>query len=249
MTEVLGVTFSTMDMNSTITRINRHIEEYNTLFHVVTANPEVVMNAERNPAFKEMLDQVELITPDGIGVVIASKILQTPLAERVTGFDLITGILAHRSDKEQPTTVYALGAKEDVIKLAARNLRQKYPNVEVVGYHHGYFEEGSKEELQIVETISELKPDLLLVGLGSPRQENFIHTYKNTLNAKVAIGCGGTFDILSGTLKRAPESFQRFGIEWLYRLLQQPSRIKRQIVLPFFLYKVLKSRKPTRVDT
>lgn len=209
---------------------------------MVTANPEMVMTAEKDPAFKESLDHADLITPDGIGIVLASRILKKPISERVSGYDLIHALLQHRAELEKKTKVYAIGASEDVIMLAARNLRQMYPDVEIIGYHHGYFDDGSLVAQEIIQSVAEAKPDLLLVGLGSPRQERFIHAHKHLFQAKVAIGCGGSFDVLSGTVKRAPVVFQKIGLEWFYRLVQQPSRIKRQAVFPKFLYQVFKSK-------
>lgn len=240
--KILGVTFSPLTMVETVEKLDKQIDEGTELFHVVTANPEIVMNAKKDDSFMDILGEVEMITPDGIGVVIGSKIIKDPLPERVSGYDLLHKLLRKRADGQKKTTVYMLGAKEDVIKLAVRKLRQIHHKVEIVGYHHGYFDSGSAEESMIVQDIAALQPDLLLVGLGSPRQEQFIHTYKKTLQAKVAIGCGGSFDVLAGVVKRAPYFFQKIGMEWFYRLVQQPSRIKRQLVLPLFIIEVFKTK-------
>jgi N-acetylglucosaminyldiphosphoundecaprenol N-acetyl-beta-D-mannosaminyltransferase len=242
MTEVLGIKFSEFDINDTVDLLDEQIDSGTKPYHVVTANPEIVMHAKKDRDFNEVLEKADLITPDGIGIILASRILNQNLQGRVPGYDLLHALLHQRNQNKKKTRVYALGGQDEVIKLAARNLRREYEEVEIVGYHHGYFAENSEEEHGIVSEISDLKPDLLLVGIGSPRQENFIYTYKNNLQAKVAMGCGGTFDILSGTVKRAPLLIQNLGLEWLYRLVQQPSRWKRQLNLPNFLYKVYASK-------
>ena len=232
-------------MNETIETLNNHIEQNTSLFHVVTANPEIVMMGVKREDFKGVIENADIVTPDGIGVIIGAKIIKQPLPERVAGYDLIHGLLQKRNEEKRKTRVFCVGGAEDVIKLAVRRLRQLYNEIEIVGYHDGYFEENGKEETEIVMAIREASPDLLLVGLGCPRQEQFIYRHKKELNAKVAIGCGGTFDVLSGRVKRAPMLFQKLGLEWFYRLVKQPSRIKRQMVLPLFLIKVFQSKKET----
>lgn len=230
-------------MKETTQKLNHQIETGTALYHVVTANPEIVMQAKKDASYKKILDEADLITPDGIGIVLASRILKNPISERVSGYDLIHDLLKHRASLQKRTKVFAIGASEDVIMLAARKLRHLYPDVDLVGYHHGYFEDGSEVVQKVIQQVADATPDLLLIGLGSPRQERFIHAYKQLFQAKVAIGCGGTFDVLSGTVKRAPIVFQKMGLEWFYRLIQQPSRIKRQLVFPNFLYQVYKSGK------
>lgn len=231
-------------MNETVETLNNKMEDMSSLFHVVTANPEMVMTAIKREDFQQVLEKADMVTPDGIGVVIGSKIIKSPIPQRVTGYDLIHALLKKRNEEKKKTRVYCLGASDEIIKLAVRNLRQMYSEVEIVGYHHGYFDENDEETL--VKVISETTPDLLLVGLGSPRQEQFIYRHKHVLGARVAIGCGGSFDVLSGQVKRAPVFFQKVGLEWFYRLIQQPSRLKRQLILPLFLIKVFQSKKRKR---
>lgn len=246
MSNILGVSFSNSNMMVTIRTLDNLLEEKNKTpfkpLHIVTANPEIVMKGTENPEFLKILNEADIVTPDGIGIVIASKITQQDINERVTGFDLVINLLQARNVERKKTTVYALGAKEDVIKLAMRNLRQRFSEIEFIGYHHGYFESNSKEEEAIVKDIQSKEPDILLVGLGSPRQEEFIYKYKSNLNAKISIGCGGTFDVLSGKIKRAPKFMQKIGLEWFYRLLKEPKRLKRQLVIPKFLFKVICSK-------
>jgi N-acetylglucosaminyldiphosphoundecaprenol N-acetyl-beta-D-mannosaminyltransferase len=241
---ILDIPFSKKTTEETVSYLHDHIEKKANegVFHVVTANPEIVMLARKSRKFKRILSQANLITPDGIGIVIGSKLLGTPIAERVAGYDTLHRFLDFRESKQTKTKIFAVGAKEEVITLAVEKIKEQYPSAEIVGYHNGYFSAESDEEKKIIQEINEQKPDLLLVGLGAPRQEEFIFTYKEGLQAKIAIGVGGSFDVLSGTTKRAPEFFQRFYLEWFWRLITQPSRWKRQLLLPQFVLAVLKEK-------
>ena len=144
--------------------------------------------------------------------------------------------------------LYLLGGKEGVAKEAGKNIIKTYPNIKILGTHHGYFKgahighKDHEEEMKILEEINKLKPDIIFVGLGFPKQETWIHENKYRIDSKVIIGNGGTMDILSGNAKRAPEVFQKLGLEWFYRLIKEPSRIKRQMVLPKFRLQVLFSK-------
>lgn len=238
---ILGIPINKTTMNETINNLSNIIDKpFDSLFHVCTVNPEMVMLAKKNRKFRVSLKNSNLIIPDGIGVVIGSKILNNPLPERVTGFDTIVNLLNEREEKQLPTKIYCLGAKEEVILKAVAELKNNYRYVEVLGFNNGYFEENSEKEKELVNKISNLKPDLLLVGLGAPRQENFIYKFKDRLNCKLAIGVGGTFDVLSGSVERAPEIFQKMNLEWLYRLVKEPKRIKRQLSIPLFIFEIMK---------
>jgi len=241
---ILDIPFSAKTTDETVLYLHEQIQkqEHEELFHVVTANPEIAMLTRKSRKFKRILSQASLITPDGIGIVIGSKILGTPLPERVAGYDTLHRFLTYRETNRVKTKIFAVGAKEEVIQLAVEKLKETYPLVEIVGYHNGYFSADSEEEKTIVHQINEQKPDLLLVGLGAPRQEEFIYTYKKDLQAKVAIGVGGSFDVLSGKTKRAPALFQRLYLEWFWRLVSQPSRWKRQLMIPQFVLEVLKEK-------
>jgi len=243
MATILGVPFSTKTMKEAIDAVDQHLETATTPFHIVTANPEIVMNAKRNRKFRVLIKESDMVTADGIGVVIGSRILKQGIPERVAGADLIKGIWTKRGEEKKSTTLFLLGAKEESVSVAAKNVQEQYPHIDVVGYHHGYFQSGSDTEAEIVKTISTLQPDMILVGFGSPRQEEFISTYKNDLRAKVLIGCGGVIDVLSGTVKRAPVFFQKLNLEWAWRLLSQPTRWKRQLDIPRFLIEVMKEKR------
>lgn len=234
----MGIEFTDNTLKQTANNLSDIIDaSYVKLTHVITANPEIALKILEDKDFKEITDQADLITPDGIGIVYASKLLGGNITERVTGFDLVTTLFKLRKKKTKSLKVYTLGADKETIRKAVINIENTYPNVNVVGYKDGYF--SKEEESKIVKEINECKPDLLLVGLGSPKQEEFIARHKAYLNSKVAIGVGGTFDVLSGNVKRAPEIYQKLGMEWFYRLATNPKRFKRQLALFKFGFKVL----------
>ncbi len=205
---------------------------------IFTPNSEILLYASNNPNFAELLNQGDMIIPDGIGVVYGAKILGEPLKERVAGFDLVCNLLPILAEKKK--SIYLLGAKPGVAEMAAENLKAKYPDLVIAGTHDGYF----KEDDEVIESINAAKPDFLMVCLGFPKQEIWIYNNKHRLNAKVAIGAGGCLDVFAGTVQRAPQFYCDHGIEWLYRLIKQPSRFGRMLALPKFGLKVLfKGRK------
>lgn len=218
------------------TEIKERIDAEEKTF-IVTANPEIVEYARNHNDYREIIRQADYITPDGVGIIIASKILNTPLKERITGYDMMLEFF--KMNTKRPLRIYMLGAEADVIEICAKKVKESYPNVELVGYHHGFFD---IEDDQFAEKISALKPDLLLLGMGFPRQENWISKHYDKFNKGLFIGIGGSFDVFSGKLKRAPEFWIKMNLEWLYRLLKQPSRWKRMLVLPLFLLRVFKHK-------
>ncbi|MGM0867003.1 MAG: WecB/TagA/CpsF family glycosyltransferase [Bacillota bacterium] len=215
---------------------NQYLKEEKKAF-IVTANPEIVMHARTDTDYLYTLSKADYIIPDGIGVVIASRLKKQPLIERVPGFELMEELLA--LSNEHPIRVYIVGAKPEVLEKAVVNVKKKYPNLHLVGYHHGYFEDENEE---IIHEIQESEPDLVLVALGFPRQEKWIKENMTRVQKGVFIGVGGSIDVLAGHVKRAPVIWQKVHLEWFYRLLQQPSRWRRMVVLPQFIFHVLKSR-------
>ncbi len=206
---------------------------------VVTPNSEIVQNASRDDELKALIESADLIIPDGIGLVYASKIIGCPLKERVTGIDFLESIIGYLDANGK--SVYFFGSKPGVADAAAENIRKKYPGLIIAGTHHGYFKQ--EEEPRIVEEINASGADFLCVALGAPKQERFISDYRQTLNVKGAIGVGGSLDVWSGNLKRAPEFYRKHGLEWLYRLIQEPGRYKRMLALPVFMMRVVLSRR------
>jgi N-acetylglucosaminyldiphosphoundecaprenol N-acetyl-beta-D-mannosaminyltransferase len=205
---------------------------------IATPNSEIIVSANNDQKLKEILDSARLVVPDGIGIIYASKILGMPLNERVTGIDFLGKILSYLEENNK--SIYFLGSKTEILDMAILNIIKIHPNLKVVGTHDGYF--NKDEEESIVEEINKSGADFLCVALGSPKQEKFIYEHKNELNPRAAMGVGGSLDVISGTLKRAPEFYRNNGLEWLYRLMQQPSRYKRMGALPVFMLRVLVNR-------
>lgn len=227
-TNILGITVDDITMNDAINKINSFIKSQN--FHTVfTPNPEFIMNTRTDSGFKEILNNGNLIIADGSGIVLASRILEGKKIQRVTGFDTVMNLFKLGSDGL--ISFYILAGGEGVASLAKKNLQEMYPNIKILGTHNGYFWKNNIEEQQVIDEINTLKPDVLFVGMGSPRQEKWIYKNRNNLNAKVAMGIGGCFDIIAGNLKRAPKIFQKLGIEWIYRFILEPSRYKRILKL------------------
>ncbi|EUJ32699.1 teichoic acid biosynthesis protein A [Listeria floridensis FSL S10-1187] len=197
---------------------------------VVTANPEIVMSAKNDIEFKKVVQQADYITADGIGIIMAAEKLGLPLSERVTGFDTMIGILKQAADKKMK--IFFLGAKPEVSKALPVMLSKNYPELEVVGCRHGYFTEEENEA--IVAEIQAGEPDFIFVALGSPTQEKWIESHLSAFSKGIFMGVGGSFDILSGTVKRAPKIMIKLRLEWLYRIATNPSRWRRFLALPRF---------------
>jgi N-acetylglucosaminyldiphosphoundecaprenol N-acetyl-beta-D-mannosaminyltransferase len=233
---ILGVPFSTLAFGDIISLILAWMEG-GTPRQVVTANPEIVMRAREDERLWTILQQADLITPDGIGAVYASRLMGYPMEGRVTGADVLPHLLDRANQKGW--TVYILGASSESFRRALVNLTGLYSDVSFQG-RDGYFKE---EELPgILAEIRAYSPCLLLVGLGMGKQETFIADHMHDLRVPVSIGIGGMIDVYAGTVKRAPLFWRRMHLEWLYRLLKQPSRWRRQLVLPKFALAVLKDR-------
>ncbi|AMO31079.1 WecB/TagA/CpsF family glycosyltransferase [Lysinibacillus sphaericus] len=228
----MGVPFLHISQQGFVDLLVNRIEQQEKTF-VVTANPEVVMQANENPTVKGYLNQATYICADGIGVVKAAQILGDSLPERVTGYDTMVKLLEVGQQKR--FKVYLLGAQKETIEKTIANIHKNYPNVEVVGYQDGFFDWNNNH---IADDIAALQPDLVFVALGVPRQEKWITENLDKFSKGVFIGVGGSFDVIAGTVKRAPVIWQKLNLEWLYRLLRQPSRFIRMLVLPRFALKV-----------
>ncbi len=205
---------------------------------IVTPNSEILDNATKNPLLMETINTADLVIPDGIGLVYASKMMKQPLKERVTGIDFSWNALNRLA--ELGGRAYFFGSRPGVAELAAQRVMEQIPGLTVAGFHDGYFK--PEDEAAIVEDINASGADFLLVALGSPKQELFVKRHEKELQPRVAIGVGGSLDVWSGTLKRAPQFYLDHGLEWLYRIAQEPKRIKRTASIPVFLLKVLFSK-------
>lgn len=230
---ILGVPINNITHKEAVELVCSFLEN-NEKKMIFTPNPEFVMAARKDEEFMKILNEGDLLVPDGIGVVIASKILNRPLKERVAGYDLVQAVFDKIKDSGR--TVYFLGGGRGIAQTAKANMEEKHKGIKIVGVHDGYFDE--KEEKLVIEEINSLKPDLVLVGIGFPKQEKWIYNHKDILEAKAFIGVGGSFDGMSGNVKRAPDIFIKLGLEWFYRLLKQPSRFFRMLQLPLFLLSV-----------
>lgn len=228
--EIVGIHVDNLDFSEAAERTAEFLEG-SSLNMIFTPNSEILVDAVKDPKLGDILNNAQLVIPDGIGVVIASKFYRKPLKERVTGVDLMSKMLEQTAAKGG--RVYLLGASQESVENAAANIKQKHENITIAGIRNGYFTEDDEEN--IIAEINHSKADLLLVGLGAPKQEKFIYKYKDELQVKVAIGIGGGIDIMSGAKKRAPEFYQKAGLEWFYTLLMQPKRIFRVMKLPKFV--------------
>lgn len=230
MVDILGVSFCELTEDEVFAQCVSFVDS-RTPHVVITAGPEFVMRLQRSPELFAITQRADLVTPDGIGVVLAARWRGRALRERVTGVELAERLLAAAADRHW--RVYLLGASADSLQGALQALHSRYPTLQVGG-RDGYFQ--AAEEQAVVAEIKAYQPDVLLVGLGQPRQDVFIDRYRSTLLVPLAMGVGGTIDILSGTVMRAPRFVQRLKMEWLYRLVREPKRLRRQLVLPQFAW-------------
>lgn len=208
---------------------------------IVSLNPLTLLKANKDSEYKNIIKNSNLVLADGAGIIWASKFLKKPLKERITGIEILE--YACKLSESHKYKLYFLGSKPDVIKKAAKKLKERYPLSYITGFHHGYFSED--EEKELINSISSLGPDILFVGMGQPAQEKWIWNNLRLLNVPVCIGIGGSFDVISGQLKRAPKWMQKSGLEWLFRTLQEPKRIKEIAKLPVFIFLVLKEKLKT----
>ncbi len=234
--DILGVPISKVTMDEAVEKVNEFMHSEG-LHAICTPNPEIVMLAKQNKDFLETIKKADLVVPDGIGVVIGSRIQKGErLPERVAGYDLVQNTMK-RAVKEG-YKYYFFGSKPDVAEEAAEKMRATYPGIQIVGTRDGYFQK--EDEPSIIEDINASGANILLVALGAPKQEMWIEEHKHQLpHVKVAIGVGGSLDGMAGRVKRAPIAFQKLGLEWFYRLLKQPTRFKRMLILPLFLKEVI----------
>jgi N-acetylglucosaminyldiphosphoundecaprenol N-acetyl-beta-D-mannosaminyltransferase len=205
---------------------------------ILAVNPEKVIRAHQDEKLLNLLRSADLLIPDGIGVVIAARILGLGRPERVPGSELMPKLCERAASKGY--TVFLFGASEEVNRQAVTILQDRYPGIRIVGSHHGYATD--KEMPIVIADINDCQPDLLFVALGSPHQELWMARYVPLLKVKVCQGVGGTFDVIAGRVKRAPLMFRAIHLEWFYRLLSQPSRIFRQTALLLFAYHILKNK-------
>ena len=208
----------------------------NKVAQVVTINPEMFATAEKDLHFAKIIDEAEMVVPDGIGVKIGLK-LNGYNVERIPGVDLAKELLIASAENNLPVAI--VGAKEEIIVKAIENIKNEIQNIDITYYHNGYFDDDNL----IYDDLKKSNAKIILVAMGSPRQEEFIYNAKNILSNGLMIGIGGSLDVWSGVVQRAPEIYQKLGLEWLYRTISQPERFKRIFpAIPLFLLKVLRDK-------
>lgn len=211
---------------------------------VFTPNPDMLWQAHCSPAFRRLLQKADLLLPDGVGVTLAARLMGTPLPARLPGIDMAETILSHAA--EQNLSVFLLGGKAGVAERAKANWGKRVPALRIVGTHHGYFDKHcrSAENQALLRQLQQAKPDILFVCFGSPLQEQWIADNAPRLPfLRLAMGLGGSLDVWSGDLPRAPRLFRRLGLEWLWRSAREPRRLRILFRLPRFLFAVLREAK------
>lgn len=239
---ILGISFDNFTREEFVHTLHERIQNQQKTF-VVTANPEIVMYARTHPDYAATLSSADFIAPDGIGIVKAAQSLNTPIKERVPGYELMLDLLDVAN--KEGHRVYFLGARPEVVEKTVAKVSENWPSVRIAGYHHGYFDHSNPK---MIKQVQQTKPDMIFVAFGFPRQENWIDEYLKTADKGLAMGVGGSFDVLSGNAKRAPQLVRKFHVEWLYRLVRQPSRWKRMLAIPQFLNHVRVQKKEKKVD-
>ncbi|HFE38585.1 MAG TPA: glycosyltransferase [Gammaproteobacteria bacterium] len=210
------------------------------LLQIGVVNAAKVVNMYRDSKLREDVLSSDLILADGAAVVWASRILKQPLPERIAGIDLMYELFRKGHEKEY--RIFCLGATEEVSAEIERRVHRDYPNVKLVGRHHGYF--SSDEEEGIAKKIADAEPDILFVAMTSPKKEHFLARWSGVINVPITHGVGGSFDVMAGKVERAPEIWQKLGLEWLYRVKQEPGRLwKRYFVTnTLFIWMVFKAK-------
>ncbi|MBA2175314.1 WecB/TagA/CpsF family glycosyltransferase [Halobacillus locisalis] len=231
----LGVDVAPLTYKQVIKEITQRIDQ-NEQSTVIAVNPEKIMKSQSDETLRGLINGSTFQIPDGVGVLLASKLKGGQIHSRVTGVEMM-GYLLHLAEQKS-LRVFFYGAKEEVVTKAIENIQHDYPNIIVAGYENGYEQDNNK----IITHIQESEADMLFVALGSPKQELWIRDHKDQLPVKVFQGVGGSFDVYAGNVERAPEFFRNNGLEWLYRLIKEPKRFKRQLALPKFLFTILKSK-------
>lgn len=230
-TEILGFKIFNKDKRT----LMDYVDNFDKV-NIVSGNPEILSNGLNNPMLTEFFNHKNsIIIPDGVGTVIASKIIGNTVKEKIAGIDVVRDVLIKAN--QDGKTIYLLGAKEEVINKCVGNIKIEFPNLKISGFHNGFFDLNNCND--IIEEICNSNPWAIFVAMGSPRQEIFIEKVMNKTNTHIFMGVGGVFDILAGELKRAPEWMIKLGLEWLYRVIKEPLRVKRLMVIPRFLLLVL----------
>ena len=233
--DVMGLKFDSMTMDEALSRAEALLRGEKAAY-VVTPNAEIAYEALHDGQLREMLNGADLMLPDGAGVVLASKLLRTPVKQKVAGVDFAVGLLGVLERNGQ--SLYLLGGKPGIGELAAQKMLEAHPQLRIAGIADGYF----RDEAPVIEKINASGADALFVCLGAPKQERFMVQHRQELHVHLMAGLGGSLDAFAGTVQRAPAWMIRLNLEWLYRLIREPKRFRRMLRLPKYLWAVMLKR-------
>ena len=226
--DVLGVSFDDLTMDEAVEIALGFMQERRACY-ACTPNPEIVMAAKGDAALRAALSGAELVLADGVGITKAAAMLGTPLKSRVPGIDFASNVISRLA--QRGGSVYLLGAKPLVAEAAAEKLTQTYPGIVIAGTNDGYF----TDDAPVREQLPAASPEFLMVCRGSPQQELWMSANAGRLSCGLMAGLGGSLDVLAGNVQRAPETWRRLGLEWLYRVIKEPKRLGRVMKLPAFV--------------
>lgn len=238
--DILGVKFHDASMAQALETLTGFLDGDKSCL-VVTVGPEMVMRAQENKEFRDLVEGADLVVPDGTGILWAASQCGYKLPERVAGIDLAVNFAGILAEKNMP--LFMLGAAPGIAEKAADKLRQRFPKLVIAGTHDGYF----KDHDEVVKQIAASGAKAIYVAMGSPAQEKWVRQHGEAMGIKVGIGLGGSFDVLSGMKKRAPVWMQKLRLEWLYRFICEPSRIGRMMAIPKFMLKVFRNKPAVKV--
>lgn len=233
--DVMGLKFDSMTMDEALSRAEALLRGEKAAY-VVTPNAEIAYEALHDGQLREMLNGADLMLPDGAGVVLASKLLRTPVKQKVAGVDFAAGLLGILERNGQ--SLYLLGGKPGIGELAAQKMLEAHPQLRIAGIADGYFQ----DEAPVIAKINASGADALFVCLGAPKQERFMVQHQQELHVHLMAGLGGSLDAFAGTVQRAPAWMIRLNLEWLYRLIREPKRFRRMLRLPKYLWAVMLKR-------
>ena len=235
--EVIGIKIFRKSLEKALKKFQAmlHSDEVSTIF---TPNTEFIMMANEDQDFKDILNRSDLNIPDGFGLILASRIQHLGIEEKMAGVDFMGRMLEICA--QDNLRIYLIGGAPGRAALATERIEEQFPGIRIGGSQHGYFT--ADQEQEIVDSIASSESDILFVALGAPRQEKWIDANRHKLNVKVAMGVGGSIDIYAGEATRAPDIFIRLGLEWFYRLIKEPKRIGRMMVIPKFLIKIISNK-------
>lgn len=236
---ICNIPVDVLTMQQSVDLIDNAIREKRPIHHVVI-NAVKVVNAQKDLQLRESIINCDIINADGQGIIWASRLLNKPLPERVAGIDLMENLVALAAKKNY--RIFLLGAKEDIVKKVEKIYSEKYGANIIAGYSNGYFKK--EDESKIAQQIADSRADILFVAMSSPKKEIFLNTYKNLIKTPFIMGVGGSFDVVSGFVQRAPSWMQEWGLEWFYRTMQEPRRMWKRYLFgnSAFIFLIVKEK-------